>query len=1567
MDYVTLGFNIALAVFVGFGIIFGLIRGLRKTASRGIFLVITAIILLFVTVPITNALLKINLSVDFTYEEERLVGSYPILECIEFFLKNLIGKDFVAENPELVNVIIALPITLLNAIVYLLLFVLCKYLLLPLSSLFYRFTFKPKKKKEAMGFSSFGDDFDFDEVEKEILQENKNGNIAKSAEGVESQPLTTQPLHAIKDASEENDNVEGNGHHVLFEHDNSEVENVHNENPLEEDIDVPDNNAPDVMSAGEEQFGKDGLFIKKEIETPVVESVVSENFDKPSKKDLKRQKKEEKKRNKIQYKKRRLLGGLVGAVVGLFIMCNVCMPIYGIMNIAKDVNKVKLSNLSEEEISLGSSTDGTSDQLIEAYDKSIFAFVSKYTGVETLSMAQFDMLTTTTVNNKKIKLRGDVSAIIETAIKADTLMGKYKSYAPNNDFSNITQAQLTTLLVDCNELLGFAKKVNLADCVGDYIIPIVCTTMVNNDSKFSDNEAVNTLVINALKTLAKEKNINIFDEACNIVDLATYMNDQGLLIKLIKNDLDDPIGIIKNLDSNFGSQFTDKLFKLQTIKVTMPYVLNIALNILEQSTHYGYEEVDYSEILDTVQTSIGNFIQDAINVIQTVDTSTSTYLTCESLKPLGKLLQTIKSSGLINDSTYNKLMDYAVEQIQNSLSGMLPSDLEEYMLDELVPNIAKVSDWENEMGQIYSAVIKLRDKENGILGEIVEGSDLREGSNIDIRMEESVFACIGSALDILDSTVLFGSNTTKILDGETCEVSGTISLFNSLLDYIDTTIQNDVSNSSLKKVTNIIADMKNNSIKSKHKYSLNSTFWKYELENMSSLIIEVYDMIKNEDFDVTENFGKGLDRAKQTTIFGVNTSLNFMSVAFDIVQDSILGENYSYNSGADTSNPQVLNDKIYELFAEVKSNLEQQSIYDACDDDDEFWQKEFVYYKKLKNIAEKSTKLNTIDDAIAIAEDLDEVTKGETIPSEQIFNIVSFAIKDIKVDNPTNDIDVATNNVIDRIADKLSNPTYFDGKDMTDFWQIEFGHISSIMNIKYSDDGEYKVKDNLTSIGKELDKALFGYSVQDDPATEDIDESGEVRGSYLITENDLREVLASAIPQVRDNIANSFDSDIADYIKTALNSIQTNIADTTNITNISFEKELTHMQTLANLEVSSDIMKYPTSSKIDEEENLAEITAKSERNRLELNALGMQLDSIAYAKTYQESIYIYTDKINADTSTNSKFITRNILNTLISNIFNIAKVDTSDIPLDTSVQTNEQKEQLAFNGLIASIQTNINSVSNNDQVMSWQRELGYVNNLVKMNGGVEYTIDNVATNVGANLDAIAFNVKSDENAFDDITYNNQYKCTYIPQDGEGNSLFVTRSAIGTLFSAYLNRVKETEETDDDQNTLDKKALVNDIIINTTASVATTNDDLGNEHYSNYETCLSDVKEIKESIESKMDAVKDGSSALTSELASQIDTLLQGTQEKPVMGVLLTRRMALLILNKIGVPETITDTGFSVIAVGTAYYNNLKTYYEGRTTSNNTQKEYYSTTDSVDSSLYPNPFVTLYNKINTTSA
>lgn len=1530
-NYVSLVLNILLALFVVVGVVCGLIRGLRKTASRGIFLVLTSIILLFVTVPITNAVLKIKLNVDFTIEESTLVGYHSINDCISFFVKVLLGEEFSIQNPEFVNVITSLPLLILNVFVYLILFIVCKYLLLPLNHLFYKLTFAPKKKKTNLAFSSFNNEFDDNSVESlhEIMNKSNEESSALNTDiNIEDEvPITIDPFAQVHS---------------------------------EDSVDASSNDVASEQSNGTNEYSdtsSDGgvVFVKKDIDLNAQdEPVIKEDFDKPSERELKRAKKKEK------INKHRWWGALVGAFVGMFVMMNVCMPIYGIMDIADELNDVKVKNMSDSEISLSGLTDGNSDQIIDNYDSSIFYPISKYLGIEGLSLAQFDYLTTKNVNGKKITLKGDVKNIVTTISKADDLVGVYKEYTSSGSITTLNQSQISTLINSSKDLLDFARKVGLVDCVGDYIIPVVCTVLINNETMFSENALVNKMAINAITALAEESGINVFDETYNILDLAGYLNEQGLLTRILQNDFSDPITIIQNLDGDFGEQFTSRLTKLQTVNITMPYLLNIGLNVLENSINYGYVENEYSISREDLTNAFSNLVKNAINVLKSVDKSSNIYLTTKSLEPIGNLMQTVKVSGIVNEQTYANLIDFAIEKLQSVLSGLLPKEMEDYLLNEFVTNLSKVDRWDEEMKKISNAVYKLRDNEKGILGEKVEGETLRQGTSINLDMKEDTFENLGEALDILEGTVLFGAVTTKEIDDGEYQVSGTISMFLSLLDYANETIKKDISNTSYHKITSVFENIKNNLITSKHTYNMEDKFWESEMMDVSTLVIEIYGILKSGDFDVTEELGRGLDEAKNSILFGNGATIQLMMSALDIVQDDILGEDFGdkYNDGSDTSKKQVLNDKIYELFVEVKDNLQSDYIKDSVSKNSAFWQSELKYYKNLKNVAENSSKLNTIDDAKDIAPDLDNLYNSLTIPQKELYNIIAFAIDGITNKNATGDVDKAINSVISNISSRLQSEEYIASiTDFNNFWTIEFDHLASLMDIKFKDDGNYKIKDNLANIGEKLDNVVFGYEIKDNPVTEEV-ESGSVRRSYLLLASDLRSVLASAMNEVKVSISSSFDDKIKIYIESAIDDIKLNVENVKDIPTVSFQKEMTHMQTLANLEIDGSMLVYPTGTDL-------EITAKLEENATKLDALGRQLDSIAFAYQKQGNIYKYTDKTSANDSTNSSFVTRQIINNLISGIFDIAKVDTKDFLSTQEEMTNEQTEKTAFNTLIESIQTNILSVSSVDKVMSWQRELSYVNLLIELNSGKEYNVNNVADNVGKNLDAIAFNVMIDNaGKFDDIKYTNN-DCEYIPEVKDGNSLFITRSAIKTLMSSYLSRVKETFDGTVSDIEKEQKELVNDIIDNSTRVIAETDEDISGNYYKNTSTCLSQMSKIKNDIDAKIDLFESGSSALDDKNSVGIDELLEDYQSDPIVGIALTRRVALLILKKMDVPTK--PTGIDNIDSAINYYNGLISFYTSRNTSDyNNVSEHYKTSETISEEYYPNPFVTLYKKINNVS-
>jgi hypothetical protein len=306
---------------------------------------------------------------------------------------------------------------------------------------------------------------------------------------------------------------------------------------------------------------------------------------------------------------------------------------------------------------------------------------------------------------------------------------------------------------------------------------------------------------------------------------------------------------------------------------------------------------------------------------------------------------------------------------------------------------------------------------------------------------------------------------------------------------------------------------------------------------------------------------------------------------------------------------------------------------------------------------------------------------------------------------------------------------------------------------------------------------------------------------------------------------------------------------------------------------------------------------------------------------------------------NSQIITRQIINKLIHDIFDLAKIDT---PTDS-------KEE-SFNGLIESIQSEINSASAKDKWVSWTRELGYVNTLVSLNKDTIYTINNVATEIGKNIDAIAFNYITtiSSKSFDDIYYNADDECVVIPTNG-GNSLFITRSALLTAMNGFLATVKEDESTGTDLEK-EEKAIVNDIIDNITLVISKDNNELNsNTKYYNMEMAFTDISDIDSLITDTINIVnnQDIESMQGHEAGMQFDLMLYVLETRPACGVKITRRIALLIVKHIHIPTTPIDLSNTEAGI---YHAELLNGYTSRLDSE-ISEDYYNNS----------PFETLFSK------
>ena len=1463
---ITLGFNIFCGVLLLSGILWGLIRGVKKTISRFLFLLLTSVILLFVTAPIVKSLLAIPVSVTMNINDTTIEGTMTIMEVISNIVKAFLGESFVSNNPEFTELIISLPIILANAFVYLILFWVSKIVLLPLNALITLLIFpKRRKRADVMGFALGNDE---------------------------------RPEYPNSDKSID---------------------------PLM-DIYKNSQNAPDKPEAG--------VFIKKENEigndTPTASHIrapeeVEEPVQEISKKQIKKEKKAEKKAIKkekkaLKPKKYRLWGAFAGFFVGIVIIFNTMIPVYGIMNIMSTHNYTQFKNFSDEPFSLDTLTDGMTGEIIEGYELSVLGRLSKFLEFESLGLSGFDHLTTAKVKDKEIVLRKDVNSIISTATKVDNLIGLCVSA----DLDTITQEELTAIITTAEDVITSCEQIGFIEVASPYILPIAYEILKDNNIHIVENEYANELILDTIESIASNAGINIFEELKAVLNVAKYLNDQQLLIRIVTNNYDNILTTINNLEPEFGTNLTSKLFAIKTIDTAFPNAINIGLSLFDDMVHFGYVENTSSEA--EIKSSFTSFINNLVDTARTLSKESQIYVTDNTLVPLGKTLDTLRNSKLFNLETYNNLLDYTLTQVKTMTGNLIPENYKDIFNNQLLRNVSDVTSWENEMSVISDTLKILRDKEYGILGNVVAEEPLRVGYTFNIKFTEETFINIGKAFDKLETSTLLGSIRNYDTDGSDYNNTTITNMFSCILSELQTEFSND---DNTKEILEIVDLMKVNIAKAEHSISSEtvSTFWEDELTAVSPLIIYVSDIVNGGDVELSSELGRILDTcAHDSIMMGGNTTLKLMEKFIIIAEDAILGE---YTPAEDNS----IEDATYFLLQDIKTSLNSTETEAILASTEDFWTQEIDYFNVLLDIAEDAEDLNDINSAQSIASDLDYVYSSNIIPDTSINNTIASILRSLKT-SANSGVEGQINVLIEDIATDITTEDFFENKEKENFWQIEFEHITSLNNVKFEDDieNDYKVLDNLTKIGETIDVIVYG--------------NDDIRSSYLITEPRVRKILSTAINEMTSTISNSFDNELQDGIENAIEKISKNIYNSEADTQIqinSFKEEFTHLQNLAHLDIDSSYFVYSQGTNI---------SILQER----LVSLGENLDNIAFNNETANNITSYQE------SKNSKFITRNIIGDIIISAFTTAKISSPSQTIDN-----------AFNELIDNIQASIKNTIAANKLISWSRELSYVSTLIQLNSGETVTLDNVTSITTPYLDKIAFNSK--DNTFADIlftevkdTSNNILGYNVIGNIDEldstqYNSVIISRNMIKTLIDSILSDFKI-----DGTNLSDENKLSNELIDNMSSRINTAETtiqtppapaSLSETLFNNYTEAFGELKSVKDTMEAKAESLNGKTlNSFTKDDLEQIDIMLTNFQETKISGIGTTRKIAIMILDKIDtiIHNDVTNLTLEPVIVLLNRIEELKTHYNS-----STNKEVYYFEESTTNE-FANPFTSLFDSL-----
>ena len=362
------------------------------------------------------------------------------------------------------------------------------------------------------------------------------------------------------------------------------------------------------------------------------------------------------------------------------------------------------------------------------------------------------------------------------------------------------------------------------------------------------------------------------------------------------------------------------------------------------------------------------------------------------------------------------------------------------------------------------------------------------------------------------------------------------------------------------------------------------------------------------------------------------------------------------NTGADLNATQSATNTLLES---IKTNLGQ-----AINDTDFSWSVEFGHIDNLNKNIESNLNL------VKIGKVFDTCVKGDlTLPAskiilnENIKDMVSAIIDDNK--NTGADLNAtqsATNSLLDNIKTNLETAI----NDVDFSWSVEFGHIDNLnKNIESSL--------NLVKIGKVFDICVKGDST--------------LSPSKIILNKDIKAMISTIIDSYKiSDSTNNMQTAMNKFFNTLNGNIGNVPNSLTSESSFSWEKELGHIENLKN--------NQGTMESID----IFDENAKTD-------TLGKMFDSIAYNYSPNES-------------KNSELISKNMINTLISDM-----LDASKSKLDIS----DEAVKLKVIGVIDNIKKNIEEINNSSSYdysnatcgdgestmqFSWANELKWYNFVV---------------------------------------------------------------------------------------------------------------------------------------------------------------------------------------------------------------------------------------------------------------
>lgn len=732
---------------------------------------------------------------------------------------------------------------------------------------------------------------------------------------------------------------------------------------------------------------------------------------------------------KVKNKRYRLAGGLVGMVLGLLVCTFTMTPIVGYLNIAQNVEKTsRKNNATETGLICDLIGEENYNIVYDGYNGSVYSKVMKYSGMEFLSGAMFNTLSSTKVEGVKIKLNDEV----QTGLEVYDAVTKLEM----PDLETCTADELNTFLVSCRTITNSAFKSGIVNASLELIMPIVVDYVEQTDMIQDLTGAKKVFAINALENLLETHSSEIKTEVLSMIGLVQTLNDYGLAIPVLQNDTGNIIDFLK-LTTNRAvvTDVTEKMFALNTVDKVAPDIANIMIEYICEALSIENESVENITSAQ-LKSSLQNILYAMVDILPNLDSSSDYIITKNAISGVGKVIDAIKDAEFVTNNMFEAIIGEVQDQLYQLTDGV--PDWALSIANEAIDNLSNISNFTTEFGKIYT-----------IVDDIDKACRDNNGER-STKLADIKFDYIGEALDTLQTLVLVSRVNPP--EGEANNLVTKLAV-EALKTYSEDLTINSTKLNSFASVTQIQENIANQGT---------TIDWSVALPNIKQLIVSA-ENLANDSTDLTSklkddtqkqefiDLGKALDSASNTTLFANGVDRKFMTDLLDIVDDS-------YTDDSDMLN----------AITSIKSNiLTAPSIT---------WENEFGNIVELVNmdfdnvLSADETPAGEQSKAYKLGNTIDTVVANSHIITENIIDTFICSVVDTNFSGTTyqNMVDIVKNTFSD--VDGNTENGYQNG---IDYYALEFDALNTLYQARsVVDDGEFNLETDAEELGQKIDKAL---------------------------------------------------------------------------------------------------------------------------------------------------------------------------------------------------------------------------------------------------------------------------------------------------------------------------------------------------------------------------------------------------------------------------------------------------------------------------------------------------------------